>query len=79
MKKRHCVVEQVHDEEARNWDCTKFYDVTEEDQQNLLKNRMMHRDEFGKDIIMHTVWFRPTQKTVDKILKNRKSSENVIE
>ena len=76
LKKKHGVVEQLYKEEVRSWDCLKFYEFSEQDQIAFLKTARTKREsQKADDVLMHTVWFKPSEKTIDKILQKRKQSE----
>lgn len=72
LKKKHNVVDQIYEETVRSWYTDDGIQFSEEDQKNFLKHAREKRKEVEQNgVLMHTVWFVPSKKTVEKILQRK--------
>ncbi len=72
LKKRHGVVDQIYDETVRGWYSDECVSFSEDDQKEFLRHAREKRqlvDEAG--VKMHTVWFVPSKRKVEKILQEK--------
>ena len=75
MKKRHGIVDQLYTEEARAWGDQKYVSVSEQDQKEFMRN-FNPRKYQNDQTMMHVVWFKPSTKTINKILEKRRKPES---